>query len=369
MQPFATDHEELVIRQDARSGLRAIIAIHSTALGPAAGGCRHWAYADAASALEDALRLSRGMTFKNALADIPFGGGKSVILGAAGARLTTDQLETFGRWVEELHGRYVTAEDVGIQVADMRIVARSTRYVSGLGTAGFGGDPSPHTARGVLQGMRAAVQAKLGAETLDGVRVAVQGLGNVGMQLCALLRQEGAELQVADISPERVARAVGDFEARALHVDEVLGADADVLAPCALGASLTAQSVAALRVRVVAGAANNQLASDDVGDLLAARDVLYAPDYVINAGGVISIAREYLGQRDPAWADQRIAGIADRLGVIFRRAAESGIATSRIADEMARERLEVALVGADSGSRSGDRPYGASAPASRAFPH
>ena len=361
MQPFATDHEQVVLRQDPHSGLRAIIAIHSTVLGPAAGGCRHWVYPDDASALEDALRLSRGMTFKNALADIPFGGGKSVILGVAGRQLSTLDLETFGRWVEELNGQYVTAEDVGIQVADMRVIARSTRYVSGLGTSGLGGDPSPYTARGVLQGIRAAVRVGLGADSLAGVRVAVQGLGNVGMHLCALLRQQGAELQVADISADRVRRAVQDFGARALHVDEVLAADADVLAPCALGASLTAGSVAALRVKVVAGAANNQLATDDVGDLLAARGVLYAPDYVINAGGVISIAREYLGLRDPAWADDRIAAIADRLDGIFRQAADSGLATSRIADAMARARLEAAgeaSVGAISGSRSGDRSYG-----------
>jgi leucine dehydrogenase len=336
------EHEQIVYRHDAASGLAAIIAIHSTALGPAAGGCRHWVYPDSTAALEDALRLAQGMTFKNALADIPFGGGKSVILGRAGRKLSVAQLETFGAWVDELDGRYVTAEDVGIQVADMRVIARRTRHVSGLGTSGFGGDPSPHTARGVFQGIRAAVRARLGADALQGVRVAVQGLGNVGMHLCALLHQDGAQLQVADLSPERVQRAVEQFGARAIPVEDILAADADVVAPCALGAALTPATVAALRAKVVAGAANNQLSSDAVGDLLAERGVLYAPDYVINAGGVISVASEYLGLRDPAWANARIDGIATRLASIFRRATETGLATSRIADEMARERLDLA---------------------------
>jgi leucine dehydrogenase len=335
----ALDHEQVVIRRDPTTGLRAIIAIHDTTLGPAAGGCRYWAYPDDVTALEDALRLSRGMTFKNALADIPFGGGKSVILGLPGERPTCRQLETFGGWIEELNGRYVTAEDVGMQVADLRIVARRTRYVSGLGTAGLGGDPSPHTARGVLEGIRAAVAARLGAADLRGVRVAVQGLGSVGMTLCALLRAEGAELQVADLSAERVARAVRELGARAVSTEAILAADADVVAPCALGGVLTAASAAELRAPVVAGAANNQLADDDVGDLLARRGVLYAPDYVINAGGVISVAREVLGERNAAWAEERIAGIAARLAAIFRRAADTGLATNRIADGMARERL------------------------------
>jgi leucine dehydrogenase len=335
--PF--DHEQIVLRRDPQSGLRAVIAIHSTALGPAAGGCRHWVYPSQDCALEDALRLSRGMTFKNALADIPFGGGKSVILGEPGKRLTAGQLETFGAWVDELQGRYVTAEDVGMRVADLRAVARRTRFVSGLGTFGVGGDPAPHTAAGVLQGIKAAVAARLGRENLGGVRVAVQGLGSVGMRLCRLLQQEGAVLQVADLSAERVGQAERELGARVVGTDEILAVEVDVLAPCALGAVLTPESVARLRASVVAGAANNQLASDEVGDLLLQRGVLYAPDYVINAGGVISVAREYLGERDPAWADARIAAIADRLRAIFQRANQTGVATNRIADGMALERL------------------------------
>lgn len=339
MQLFDAGHEQVIIREDAPTGLRAIIALHSTRLGPAAGGCRHWVYTDSASALDDALRLSQGMSFKNALADIPFGGGKSVILGERGKSLSTRQLEVFGSWVDELGGRYVTAEDVGMHVADMRIVARSTRYVSGLGTAGIGGDPSPRTAEGVLVGMQAAVRARLGRDSLEGVRVALQGLGNVGFHLATLLTQHGARLWVADISGDRVERAVKGLGAEEIAVDDVLTSDVDVVAPCALGGAIDAHTARHLRAAVVAGAANNQLASDDMGDVLSRRGVLYAPDYVINAGGVISVAAEYLGKDDPAWVDSRIAGIADRVQAIFERAAASGEATSRIADELARERL------------------------------
>jgi leucine dehydrogenase len=339
MQAFEAGHEQVVIREDTSTGLKAVIAMHSTLLGPAAGGCRHWVYPDPASAVADALRLSRGMTFKNALADIPFGGGKSVILGKPGQPLTPRQLETFGSWVEELGGRYVTAEDVGMQVADMRVVARTTRYVSGLGNSGFGGDPSPRTAEGVLLGIQAAVAARLGAASLKGVRVAVQGLGNVGFHLATLLRHQGADVWVADLNADRVERAVKGLAVQALSVDDVLAADVDVLAPCALGGILNETSIARLRAPVVAGAANNQLASDAMGDLLRERGVLYAPDYVINAGGVISVAAEYLKIGDPAWVDDRIDGIRHRLDAIFQRAAGSGEATSRIADQLARERL------------------------------
>lgn len=342
MKLFDAGHEQIVVREDAATGLRAIIALHSTLLGPGAGGCRHWVYRNPADALQDALRLSRGMTFKNALADLPFGGGKSVILGEPGRPLTAAQLETFGTWVDDLGGRYVTAEDVGMQVADMRVVARATRYVSGLGNDGLGGDPSPHTARGVLLGIEQAVRAHSGRDSLAGVRVAVQGLGNVGFHLATLLRDRGAALWVADVAEDRVRRAVEVLGAQPLPVDDVLGADVDVLAPCALGGVLTPASVAALRAPIVAGAANNQLADDSVGDLLRERGILYAPDYVINAGGVISVAAEYLGERDPDWIERRIAGIAERLAAIFDEAQQTGVATSRVADGMAQARLAAA---------------------------
>ena len=351
MDVFAAGHEQIVIREDPESGLKAVIAVHSTRLGPALGGCRHWVYRDSASALEDALRLSEGMTFKNALADIPFGGGKAVILGEHARRPSARRLETLGGWVEELGGRYVTAEDVGMQVADMRVIARATRYVSGLGTSGVGGDPSPCTAEGVLAGIEAAARFQLGADSLEGVRVAVQGLGSVGYHLAALLAERGALLWVADLDADRVRRAVNGLGATAAEPEDVLTADVDVVAPCALGAVLDAPTVDRMRARVVAGSANNQLAADEVGERLAARGILYAPDYVINAGGVISIAREYLGISDPEWTDSRIAAIAPRLEAIFRRARDTGAATSRIADDMARERLDAATP-----SSSGDYP-------------
>jgi leucine dehydrogenase len=221
----------------------------------------------------------------------------------------------------------------------MEAIARTTRFVSGLGIGGVGGDPSPRTAEGVLRGIEAAVRFRLGAESLEGVRVAVQGLGNVGFHLAALLRERGAILWVADLDPDRVRRAVEGLGATAVAVDEVLAADVDVVAPCALGAAINERTVAALQAVVVAGSANNQLATPAMGDELARRGVLYAPDYVINAGGVISIAHEYLKLEDAAWVETRIDGIAERLEAIFRRSQETGRATSRVADELARERL------------------------------
>jgi leucine dehydrogenase len=222
--------------------------------------------------------------------------------------------------------------------------------VSGLGTGGVGGDPSPRTAEGVLYGIQAAVRARLGKNSLEGVRVALQGLGNVGFHLATLLTQHGARLWVADIAADRVQRAVKGLGAQAIAVDDVLTADVDVIAPCALGGVIDAHTAKNLRAAVVAGAANNQLASADMGDVLNQRGVLYAPDYVINAGGVISIAAEYLGKEDPAWVDSRISGIADRVKAIFQRAAASGEATSRIADELARERLANATSDGQRGS-------------------
>ncbi len=350
MNVFDAGHEQIVVREDATTGLRAVIALHSTRLGPAAGGCRHWAYPDPAAALDDALRLSRGMTFKNALADLPFGGGKAVILGQPGRVLTTAQLETFGAWVEDLGGRYVTAEDVGMHVADMRAVARVTRYVSGLGDNGFGGDPSPHTARGVLLGIQEAVYARSGKRALEGVRVAIQGLGNVGFHLASMLCERGARLWVADLAEDRVRRVVKGLGAEAAGVDEVLALDVDVVAPCALGGVLNRDSVESLRAGIVAGAANNQLADDAVGDLLQQRGILYAPDYVINAGGVISVAAEYLGERHPEWTESRVSGIGRRLGAIFEQSARTGVATSRVADQMARARLDAAAPAFQPGS-------------------
>jgi leucine dehydrogenase len=332
-------HEQVVFGHDAQSGLRAIIAIHSTARGPAAGGCRMWSYASTAEAVADVLRLSRGMSYKNAMAGLALGGGKAVIIGDS-RRKTPELFEAFGRLVDSLGGRYITAEDVGSTTQDMAYVARATRYVAGLGRAPgeAGGDPGPKTAMGVFLGLKAAVKFRLGRADLSEVSVAVQGVGGVGYHLCGLLAQAGARLTAADVRPAAIERVCDEFGARPLAVEEVVFADVDVLSPCALGAVLDAQSIPRLRARVIAGAANNQLAQGQDGSALPAAGILYAPDYVINAGGIISVAHEYAGGTE-AQVNADIAEIPVRLTEIFERARRENRTTNAVADQMARERL------------------------------
>ena len=332
-------HEQVVFCANPMAGLAAIIAVHDTHRGPALGGCRHWHYTDDAAALTDALRLSRGMSYKAALADLPLGGGKSVILANPAAERAR-MFEAFGEAVERLGGRYVTAEDVGTTTADMAHVARATRYVAGLGRAAgeAGGDPAPKTALGVFLGIGAAVKFRLGRSDLAGLTVAVQGAGGVGYHLCGLLAAAGARLKVADVLPEALARVCDEFRATPVAAADVLGSEADVLAPCALGAVLNARSTRKLRVPVVAGAANNQLALPEDGEALRAAGILYAPDYVINAGGIINVAREYYGGTE-AQVVEDIHGIPVRLTEIFERARRESRATNEVADRMARERL------------------------------
>ena len=334
-------HELVVFGNDARTGLRAIIAIHSTTLGPAAGGCRMRPYATTAEAVADVLRLSRGMSYKNAMAGLALGGGKAVIMGDSRKAKTAELFEAFGRLVDSLGGRYVTAEDVGTTITDMSNVARATRYVAGLGTAPgrAGGDPGPKTALGVHLGIKAAVKFRLGRSDLKGVKVAIQGLGGVGQHLCGLLAAEGAELFVADVQPSAVQRAHEQFKAHPVPVQEVLALDVDVLSPCALGAVLNSKSIPKLRARIVAGAANNQLAQDGDGAALQAASILYAPDYVINAGGIISVSREYQGGASEAQVIADIQAIPARLTEIFERARRENRPTNQVADQMARERL------------------------------
>lgn len=340
-------HEQVTCGYDAASGLRALIAIHSTTLGPAAGGCRMWPYAAFQDAVADALRLSRGMSYKNALAELPFGGGKAVIIGDPREK-TRQRMEAFGRLVDALGGRYITAEDVGTTTADMEQVACVTPFVTGLvrepeGTKGPGmradGDPGPKTALGVFLGLKAAVRFRLGRVSLEGLKVAVQGLGGVGYPLCRLLAAEGAALLVADSRPAKVQRVCEELGARQVPAESILSQDVDVLSPCALGAVFDACSIATVRAQVIAGAANNQLAREEDGEALMRAGILYAPDYVINAGGIISVAREYQGGAtwDPVKAE--IEKIPARLTEIFERARREGRPTSAIADEMARERL------------------------------
>lgn len=335
------DHERVVFFRDPTTGLKSIIAIHSSALGPAGGGCRMWPYASDDDAIKDVLRLSKGMSYKNAMAGLPMGGGKAVIIGDSRSDKSEDLFRAFGDFVESLGGSYITAEDVGISVADMEIVAGRTSYVSGLphesGTAG--GDPSPKTARGIFHGIKAAAAHKLGRSDLEGLVVAVQGVGHVGYYLCKDLAAAGARLIVADMDDQRVQRVVDEFAAQAVPGDEILLQPADVLAPCALGGILDAGSIPKLQVAIVAGGANNQLATDADGDALRDLDILYAPDYVINAGGIINVAYEYFDLGDDREVMARLEDIGSRLTEIFQAADQQGLSTNRVADAMARQRI------------------------------
>lgn len=335
-------HERVVFGHDASSGLRAIVAVHSTTRGPAAGGCRFWQYASSADALTDALRLSRGMSYKNAMAGLPLGGGKAVVLGDPKRPKTPALLQAFGRFVDSLGGIYITAEDVGATVADMETVATQTRYVSGLPRTAVDadGNPGPKTALGVYLGIKAAVQFKLGRAQLDGLTVAVQGLGGVGYDLCRLLAADGARLRVADIRADVVQRAVADFGAVASQPDAILFEQADVVSPCALGAVFNATTIPRVQAAIIAGAANNQLATADDGARLHAAGVLYAPDYVINAGGIISVGREYLGGATAQSIREEIHRIPVRLTEIFGRSKSANRPSSDIADEMARQLIK-----------------------------
>jgi len=335
-------HERVVFGTDEATGLRAIIAIHSTTLGPAAGGCRMWPYASSHEATRDVLRLSKGMSYKNAMADLPFGGGKSVILGDSRQHKTPELFEAFGRLIDSLGGSYITAEDVGTTTVDMEHAARATRFVSGLGgkkAGDAGGDPSPKTALGVYLGIKAAAKSRLGRSDIEGLTVAIQGVGGVGYHLAHLLAKDGVKLTVADVRETATSRVRDELNARVVPAETVLFEDVDVIAPCALGAILDAASISKLRTRIIAGAANNQLAEDKDGAALHAANVLYAPDYVINAGGIISAAREFHGGVTEAQVDTEVHKIPGRLLEIFERARRENRPTNAIADQLARERI------------------------------
>ncbi|WP_349745014.1 Leu/Phe/Val dehydrogenase [Roseateles cavernae] len=338
--PEQAPHERVLLAADAQTGLKAILAVHSTARGPAFGGCRLWTYDSELAALNDALRLSQGMSLKNALADLPFGGGKAVIIKPAGDFDRAALFAAFGRAVQSLDGAYITAEDVGTTTADMRGMQGQTSFVSGIPREGaFGGDPSPKTAWGVFVSIRAGVRQVLGRESLEGVRVALQGLGAVGWHLAEFLHQAGAKLLVADIDAAKVVRAQERFGAQALAVQDILAADADVLAPNALGAALNAQSIPTLRARLIAGAANNQLATAADGDALQARGITYLPDYLVNAGGIISVAREYRGEGEEAAVMAEVGRIADRVTELLERVKREDSTPARVADAWARAKL------------------------------
>ena len=338
------DHELVQLVRDPKSGLTAIIALHSTHLGPGAGGTRFWHYAEPADAMRDALRLSRGMSYKNAMAGLPMGGGKAVILADKAKTKTPEMLASFGAAVEALNGRYVTAEDVGISEADMVAVSQHTRFVSGLPVAegAAGGDPGPFTAMGIYHGIKAAVQHKLGKDSVKGVHVAIQGTGSVGGGVARLLAKDGAKLTLSDINERRAETLAEELGAETAAPDAVMSVSCDVFSPNALGAILDDEGIARLDTPIVAGGANNQLARGHHGKMLADRGILYAPDYVINAGGIISVTLEYLCRRhgDPCDINEvrkRIALIPGRLVEIWRESDSSGVSPDVVADRMAQK--------------------------------
>ena len=332
----ASDHEQLVYCHEPSSGYRGLIAIHNTTLGPALGGTRYWHYKTESDAVIDALRLSRSMTYKAAVAGLSLGGGKAVVLASRGTPDREAIFRAHGRFIESLKGRYITAQDVGTSLADMDYIHLETQHVVGL--QGRSGDPSPVTAYGVYRGIKASAKARFGSDSLAGKTVAVQGCGHVGYYLCGYLYEEGARLVVTDIDSEKVKRAVEEFRARAVGLDEIYGVQAEVFAPCALGAVINDATIKQLKVKVVAGGANNQLAEERHGDMLEAKGILYAPDYVLNAGGLISVNSELEGWS--AERAQRKAGeIYDTLLRLFDLAKEEGIPTYRAADRLAERRI------------------------------
>ncbi|MCW4460452.1 NAD(P)-binding domain-containing protein [Sphingomonas sp. BT-65] len=337
--PDFDEHEGVHLICDPQSGLKAVIAIHSTKLGPAAGGVRFWHYADSGAAVTDALRLSRGMSFKNAMAGLPLGGGKGVVLAPErGATISEAQLLAFGEAVESLGGRYVTAEDVGMSEARMKVIATRTRHVSGLPVQGgnAGGDPGPFTALGIYLGVKAAAKRALGADNMAGIHVAIQGVGSVGGGLARRLAADGAKLTLADVNADKAAALAKELGADTVAANEILRVSADVVSPNALGAILTEASIAALDCKVVAGGANNQLATPADGARIHARGILYAPDYVINAGGIINVGLEYLGKGDRAEVEARIAKIPARLDEVWDESARTGAPSSEVADTIAK---------------------------------
>lgn len=335
----ANPPEEVVMVEDRDAGLSGVIVLDSRTLGPAAGGCRMWSYASQQESFTDAIRLARGMTYKNALAGLPLGGGKAVLQRPDGVFDRRRFFEAFGKAVERLDGRYVTAEDVGTTVRDMQAVSQHTRHVAGLPPHRKrpGGDPSPHTARGVLAAMAVIAERKL-HRPLGGCTVAIQGVGHVGYALAKLLHAHSAKLVVAERDSRLAAKVAVETGAELVPLDAIYAARADIFAPCALGATLNAKTVGQLKAKLVCGAANNQLATDDDAELLRDRDILYAPDFVVNAGGIVNVAGEYLGL-GASEVRLRVAETGERLGQVLDHAERLGLLPHQAAEALARERI------------------------------
>ncbi len=342
--PAFDGHEGVHAFADQASGLKGFIAVHSTARGPAAGGCRMWAYADEQAAIDDALRLARAMSFKNAVADIDLGGGKSVIIGDSRTQKTPAMFEAFGRAVDVLGGRYWAAEDVGIAPADLAAARRTTRYVAGLeGHAAASGDPSPVTAEGVKRGIELCVRRVLKRD-LDGVRVSIQGVGHVGAYLAGKLAAAGAKLTIADVNRQALATVAQQTGATIVEPEEIFDVPADVFAPCALGGAINAATLPRITAPIIAGGANNQLADADTVASLEAGGITYAPDFVINGGGIINVAGEIRalesgGDFDPAWVEAKLSRLMVTLEEILDRATRDGRATQDVAIEVAKQRI------------------------------
>lgn len=333
------DHEQVLFFQDKSVGLKAIIAIHNTVLGPALGGLRMWPYETEEAALRDALRLSRGMTYKNAAAGLNIGGGKAVIIGDPAKDKSEALFRSFGRVVESLGGRYITAEDVGVNVDDIEYIFQETAYVTGVHEVhGGSGDPSPFTAFGVMQGLKASLQRRFGNEELGRYSFAVQGLGHVGMKVVEHLREAGAKVFVTDIREENVRRAVDELGAEAVSLDDIYDVEADVYTPAALGGTVNERTLPRFKFKIICGVANNQLESDEIGDEVERRGILYAPDYAVNAGGVMNASLELEGYNKER-AMRRISMIYGNIMSIFEIAERDGIPTYKAADRLAEERI------------------------------
>ena len=336
-------HEHVAFYQDKLTGLKAIIAVHNSNLGNALGGCRMWPYASDEEALRDVLRLSKGMTYKAAMAGLKQGGGKAVIIGNPRTEKTPEKMLAMGKFIDSLSGKYISAEDSGLTVDDLKLMGKQTEYVSGIhakyhiNSEPADGNPAPSTAFGVYVGLKTTVEHAMNSE-LKGVKIAIQGLGHVGIRLAKYLHKQGAKLYVTDIHPENIEKAVIDYSAIAVSPVGIYDLDVDVFAPCAMGAILDAKNIARLKVKVVAGAANNQLAKEEFGQLLADKGILYAPDYVINAGGIIDISHQSISSSDKALREH-IEKISDTLLEIYQRAESQGIATNIVANQIAEERF------------------------------
>jgi len=335
------DHEQVVYCYDKPTGLKAIIAVHNTVLGPALGGTRMWNYNTEGEALTDALRLSRGMTLKAAISDMDLGGGKAVIMGDASSIKTEALMRRFGQFVNTLGGKYVTAEDVNMSEGDMENIAKETKYVTGLSEgAGGGGDPSPYTAYGVYQGMRAACKKAYGDVNLEGKKIVVQGVGHVGMYLLEHLKKESAIIYVSDLSDQKVKMAAEKFGAIVVNPNDIYDLEMDIYSPCALGATLNDDSIPRLKCRVIAGGANNQLMEDGKhGRMLKERGIVLAPDFLINAGGLINVGVDYLGRWDRELVNKKVEKIFDTTIDILNISESDNISTQEAAINVAMQRI------------------------------